>query len=108
MGGIRTAADVNEILEGGQADMVGIGRPFYAEPDLAPASWVGRRGAEVRVLQPLRTAQMLGMKGVCYTRQSRNSDRLIARPIARRPREFMCTPSALYTGLMRSGLAGLG
>ena len=35
VGGIRTAADVNEILDGGQADMVGIGRPFYAEPDLA-------------------------------------------------------------------------
>ena len=35
VGGIRTAEEVNAILDGGEADMVGIGRPFYAEADLA-------------------------------------------------------------------------
>src|SRR5439155_1088519 len=35
VGGIRTAEEVNGVLEAGEADMVGIGRPFYAEPDLA-------------------------------------------------------------------------
>ena len=35
VGGIRTADEVNLILDRGEADMVGIGRPFYAEPDLA-------------------------------------------------------------------------
>src|SRR5262245_19608822 len=35
VGGIRTAEEVNEILDTGAADLVGIGRPFYAEPDLA-------------------------------------------------------------------------
>ena len=35
VGGIRTATEVHEILERDEADMVGIGRPFYAEPDLA-------------------------------------------------------------------------
>ena len=34
VGGIRTADEVHEILDSGAADMVGIGRPFYAEPDL--------------------------------------------------------------------------
>jgi len=34
VGGIRTALEVDEVLSSGDADLVGIGRPFYAEPDL--------------------------------------------------------------------------
>ena len=67
VGGIRTAAEVSEILEGGQADMVGIGRPFYAEPDLAErvlaASTEPRRCRNSNFCVP---AEMLGMKGTCY------------------------------------------
>ena len=70
VGGIRTAEEVRSILDAGQADLVGIGRPFYAEPDLA-----------ARILEPegdhhaaglcvnsnkCVPAQMLGMKGACY------------------------------------------
>ena len=67
VGGIRTAAEVNDILDGGQADMVGIGRPFYAEPDLA-AAIVGpvdrpRLCVNSNLCVP---PQMLGMRGVCY------------------------------------------
>ena len=35
VGGIRTAGQVRQILDDGEADMVGIGRPFYAEAGLA-------------------------------------------------------------------------
>ena len=70
VGGIRTAADVDAILDRGQADMVGIGRPFYAEPDLARRILDAGRDPH----EPSRCvysnlcapAQMLGMKGVCY------------------------------------------
>jgi 2,4-dienoyl-CoA reductase-like NADH-dependent reductase (Old Yellow Enzyme family) len=67
VGGIRTAAEVNQILDDGQADMVGIGRPFYAEPDLA-ARILGDDPAPRRCLNSNRCvpAQMLGMKGICY------------------------------------------
>lgn len=69
VGGIRTAAECHEILDGGSADMVGIGRPFYAEPDVA-----ARILGEGRDHEPPRCvysnlcapAQMLGMKGTCY------------------------------------------
>jgi 2,4-dienoyl-CoA reductase-like NADH-dependent reductase (Old Yellow Enzyme family) len=71
VGGIRTAAEVDEILDGGHADLVGIGRPFYAEPDLA-ARILGTDGAardaepRCRYSNLCVPAQMLGMKGVCY------------------------------------------
>jgi 2,4-dienoyl-CoA reductase-like NADH-dependent reductase (Old Yellow Enzyme family) len=69
VGGIRTSGEVNAILDDGQADLVGIGRPFYAEPDLpqrilggAPTNSSGLcRNSNLCV-----PAQMLGMKGVCY------------------------------------------
>lgn len=67
VGGIRDAAEVDEILDGGQADLVGIGRPFYAEPDL-PARILGGR-PEPGLCQYSNLcvpAQMLGMKGACY------------------------------------------
>lgn len=70
VGGIRSRADVDAVLDAGEADMVGIGRPFYAEPDLprrvlgeaADANDAGRcRNSNLCV-----PAQMLGMKGACY------------------------------------------
>lgn len=67
VGGIRTSVEVNEILETGQADMVGIGRPFYAEPDL-PAAILGEIDRP-RLCQNSNFCvppQMLGMKGACY------------------------------------------
>jgi 2,4-dienoyl-CoA reductase-like NADH-dependent reductase (Old Yellow Enzyme family) len=67
VGGIRTADEVNAILDAGEADMVGIGRPFYAEPDLAARILGGsaepRRCRNSNFCVP---AEMLGMKGTCY------------------------------------------
>ena len=39
VGGIRSATEANGILEAGEAAMIGIGRPFYAEPPCR-GSWV--------------------------------------------------------------------
>jgi 2,4-dienoyl-CoA reductase-like NADH-dependent reductase (Old Yellow Enzyme family) len=67
VGGIRTAEEVNAILDAGEAAMVGIGRPFYAEPDLAER--ILGNDATPRLCQNSNkcvSAQMLGMKGVCY------------------------------------------
>jgi 2,4-dienoyl-CoA reductase-like NADH-dependent reductase (Old Yellow Enzyme family) len=67
VGGIRTGREASAIVEDGEADLVGIGRPFYTEPDLA-----GRILAEDATSGRCRSsnrcvaAQMLGMKGVCY------------------------------------------
>jgi len=73
VGGIRSREEAEGILAAGDADMIGIGRPFYAEPDLA-ARFVGTtthsstNGAEVRCRSSnlCVPAQMLGMRGVCY------------------------------------------
>jgi 2,4-dienoyl-CoA reductase-like NADH-dependent reductase (Old Yellow Enzyme family) len=67
VGGIRDAHEVEEILEGGQADLVGIGRPFYAEADLAERILGGRPEPGLcRYSNLCVPAQMLGMKGGCY------------------------------------------
>ncbi len=67
VGGIRTAEEVNEILDSGAADMVGIGRPFYAEPDLAERILGNRPGDGLcENSNKCVSAQMLGMRGVCY------------------------------------------
>ena len=66
VGGIRTAAEVHACLDDGAA-MVGIGRPFYAEPDL-PARILSD-DAEPRLCRNSNKcvpAQMLGMRGACY------------------------------------------
>jgi 2,4-dienoyl-CoA reductase-like NADH-dependent reductase (Old Yellow Enzyme family) len=66
VGGIRTADDVRACLDDGAA-MVGIGRPFYAEPDL-PARILAN-DAEPRLCRNSNKcvpAQMLGMRGACY------------------------------------------
>ena len=56
-----------EILDAGEADLVGIGRPFYAEPDLAARILGGDAGTRrCRNSNRCVPAQMLGMKGVCY------------------------------------------
>lgn len=67
VGGIRTTEEVHGILEEARADMVGIGRPFYAEADLA-ARILGPVPAHARCENSnlCVPAQMLGMKGVCY------------------------------------------
>jgi 2,4-dienoyl-CoA reductase-like NADH-dependent reductase (Old Yellow Enzyme family) len=67
VGGIRTSAEANAIIDGGEADMVGIGRPFYAEPDLAERL-LADDATPRRCLNSNRCvpAQMLGMKGACY------------------------------------------
>ncbi len=67
VGGIRTADEVRSILDGGEADMVGIGRPFYAEADLARHILGGDDGPRACVnSNRCVPAQMLGMKGICY------------------------------------------
>jgi 2,4-dienoyl-CoA reductase-like NADH-dependent reductase (Old Yellow Enzyme family) len=67
VGGIRTSIEAHTIIENGEADMVGIGRPFYAEPDLAERLLADdptpRRCRNSNRCVP---AQMLGMKGGCY------------------------------------------
>jgi 2,4-dienoyl-CoA reductase-like NADH-dependent reductase (Old Yellow Enzyme family) len=71
VGGIRTPQEAADILARGQADMIGIGRPFYAEPELAarflaeadrPSATSTACESCNRCLVP----QMLGMPGVCY------------------------------------------
>ena len=67
VGGIRTADEVRAIIDGGEADLVGIGRPFYAEPDLPARILGGDAGPRLcRNSNLCVPAQMLGMKGVCY------------------------------------------
>jgi len=67
VGGIRTADEVRMILDGGEADMVGIGRPFYAEADVARRI-LGHDDGQGLCVNSNRCvpAQMLGMKGICY------------------------------------------
>ena len=67
VGGIRTAAECDELLDGDVADMVGIGRPFYAEPDLPRRILDAVSGTGLcRNSNHCVPAQMLGMKGTCY------------------------------------------
>ena len=76
VGGIRTAQEVTDILDRGEADMVGIGRPFYAEPDLARRILDGDPGPRLcRSSNRCVPAQMLGMKGVCYNPEVRKLSR---------------------------------
>ena len=67
VGGIRTAAEVRSILDSNAAAMVGIGRPFYAEPDLAERILADDAAPRLcRNSNRCVPAQMLGMRGVCY------------------------------------------
>jgi len=66
VGGIRTADEVHASLSEGAA-MVGIGRPFYAEPDLAARILAGSATPRLcRSSNKCVPAQMLGMRGACY------------------------------------------
>lgn len=71
VGGIRSRAECDALLTRGEADMVGIGRPFYAEPDLA-VRILDRTtfGGDVHALCESSNrcvpAQQLGMKARCY------------------------------------------
>jgi 2,4-dienoyl-CoA reductase-like NADH-dependent reductase (Old Yellow Enzyme family) len=80
VGGIRTAAEVNDILDSGEADMVGIGRPFYAEPDVA-AQILGNHAGDRACKNSNRCvpAQMLGMPGACYNPEVNRAVREAAR-----------------------------
>lgn len=67
VGGIRRLGEINSILERGDADMVGIGRPFYAEPDLPRRLLAGDMEDTLcessnRCVPP----QQLGLKARCY------------------------------------------
>jgi 2,4-dienoyl-CoA reductase-like NADH-dependent reductase (Old Yellow Enzyme family) len=67
VGGIRTLDDIESILGPDDADMVGIGRPFYAEPDLPRRLLAGDRETTLcensnRCLPP----QQLGLRARCY------------------------------------------
>ena len=67
VGGIRTHDEAVQILDSGQADMIGIGRPFYAEPEL-PMRILGG-DAETALCESSNRClppQMLGMKAACY------------------------------------------
>ena len=76
VGGIRTAEEVGAILDAGDADMVGIGRPFYVEPDLAARILEGDPGPRLcRNSNRCVPAQMLGMKGICYNPEVRRASR---------------------------------
>jgi len=65
VGGIRTGAEARQIIDRGEADMVGFGRPFYVQDDLA-AHVLADGHARCRNSNKCVPAQMLGMKGVCY------------------------------------------
>jgi len=67
VGGIRSGAEARAILHAGEADLVGVGRPFYAEPDVA-RRFLGSDDGPARCRSSNRCvpAQMLGMRGVCY------------------------------------------
>ena len=78
VGGIRTAAEVTAILDAGEAHMVGIGRPFYAEPDLAARILGGDPGPRLcRNSNRCVPAQMLGMRGACYNPEVHKTARAI-------------------------------
>lgn len=67
VGGIRRLDEINDILERGDADMVGIGRPFYAEPEL-PRRLLAGDVAETLCESSNRCVppQQLGLKARCY------------------------------------------
>ncbi len=67
VGGIRRLDEINDILDRGDADMVGVGRPFYAEPDLPRRLLAGDLSEALcessnRCVPP----QQLGLKARCY------------------------------------------
>jgi 2,4-dienoyl-CoA reductase-like NADH-dependent reductase (Old Yellow Enzyme family) len=66
VGGIRTSDEASSILESGEADMVGMGRPFYAEADVATKILAGGAEAFCESSNRCIPAQQLGLKARCY------------------------------------------
>jgi 2,4-dienoyl-CoA reductase-like NADH-dependent reductase (Old Yellow Enzyme family) len=68
-GGLRTRAQMDRILEEGGADMVGMARPFYAEPRLAWRLLHGdeRTRALCESCNNCTIPQVTGATGVCRT-----------------------------------------
>lgn len=70
VGGIRTTEEVDQLLADREADMVGIGRPFYAEPDLARYFLAERPAPQNKVLcsncNQCILPQLIGNYGACY------------------------------------------
>lgn len=76
-GGIRERGQMDELLDTGVCDLVGVGRPFYAEPRLgarllaADATGGGRVDPEVSVVcencNNCTVPQVAGARGVCRT-----------------------------------------
>lgn len=75
VGGIRDRAEADALLREGVADMIGVGRPFYAEPALA-RRWLGddveaqRSPTVCASCNACIVPQMLGRAGVCYNPQA--------------------------------------
>jgi 2,4-dienoyl-CoA reductase-like NADH-dependent reductase (Old Yellow Enzyme family) len=67
VGGIRRLDEMTDILQRGDADMIGVGRPFYAEPDL-PRRLLAGDHAEALCENSNRCVppQQLGLKARCY------------------------------------------
>ena len=84
VGGIRTPKQATDILASGDADLIGVGRPFYAEPALA-ARFLAESAAASEQATTCENCnrcivpQMLGLAGVCYNpsvnRASKAADR---------------------------------
>lgn len=77
VGGIRTREAANKLLGHEEADVIGVGRPFYTDPDLArmflkDESFSLRCNNCNRCILP----QLLGHPGVCYNPASNRKDRL--------------------------------
>ena len=67
VGGIRTLDECREVLGKDEADMVGMGRPFYAEPELAARLLGGNRQPVLcESSNRCLPAQQLGMRAACY------------------------------------------
>jgi len=67
VGGIRTLDEIEQILRTDEADMIGIGRPFYAEPDLPRRLLNGdREGALCENSNRCLPPQQLGLRARCY------------------------------------------
>lgn len=72
VGGIRSPREANELLARGEADLIGVGRPFYAEPDLArrflDAAAADDAGFDTacQSCNQCIVPQMLGLPGICY------------------------------------------
>jgi 2,4-dienoyl-CoA reductase-like NADH-dependent reductase (Old Yellow Enzyme family) len=68
VGGIRHRHEADTILAGGEADAIGIGRPFYAEPTLPKTLLAGDWDARCSNSNECVLPQALGMKAACYRR----------------------------------------